>query len=219
MSEFWSPDAIGAAVRVPVWTQPEGRSFAAPKPIANRFTPWQSEPAEPAAPIDEDAGEPPIEIVDPDRIRAEAFAEGFDEGRRTVEMEVAAERDAVRRLVERLETLKPEAPHALAALLSESVKRLVRQIVGEVSIDPDLLLDRARAAAEFITDDAAPRRMRLHPADHARLQGARIDIELVADPGLAEGTVLLETDTGWIEDGPEVRLERLRAALDRAGVR
>ena len=32
-------------------------------------------------------------------------------------------------------------------------------------------------------------------------------------------TLVLETGHGWIEDGPAVRLERLRAALDRVGAR
>ena len=37
------------------------------------------------------------------------------------------------------------------------------------------------------------------------------------DAGLARGSIVLETGHGWIEDGPAVRLERLRAELDRMG--
>ena len=34
---------------------------------------------------------------------------------------------------------------------------------------------------------------------------------------LARGSIVLETGHGWIEDGPAIRLERLRAELDRMG--
>ena len=36
-------------------------------------------------------------------------------------------------------------------------------------------------------------------------------------PALERGTLILETGHGWVEDGPAVRLERLRAELDRMG--
>ena len=38
---------------------------------------------------------------------------------------------------------------------------------------------------------------------------------VVADPNVGPGTVLLETAQGWVEDGPEARLDQLRAALDQ----
>ncbi len=41
---------------------------------------------------------------------------------------------------------------------------------------------------------------------------------MVSDSHIAPGTILLETGDGWLEDGPEVRLDKLRAALDRLGV-
>jgi flagellar assembly protein FliH len=34
---------------------------------------------------------------------------------------------------------------------------------------------------------------------------------------LAPGTIRLDTGAGWVEDGPNVRLEKLRNALDRMG--
>jgi flagellar assembly protein FliH len=162
---------------------------------------------------------PPIsEFLDPEMIRVQAYADGLAEGRRTVEAEVAAERDAVARLAEVLENLRPEPPRELGMLLSETVKRLVRQIVGEVEIDGEKLLERAHAAAEIIADETGPVRMRLHPEDFERLQGARLDVDMISDSHLAPGTILLETGDGWIEDGPQVRLDKLRAALDQLGV-
>jgi len=35
---------------------------------------------------------------------------------------------------------------------------------------------------------------------------------------MASGTIVLETGEGWIEDGPQVRLARLRQQLDAIGL-
>jgi flagellar assembly protein FliH len=203
---MWSETAAEIASPAPVWAKPEE---------ARSFTPWTN-----AAQSDAAHGDtPPIsEYLDPEMIRVQAYADGLAEGRRTVEAEVAAERDAVARLAEVLENLRPEPPRELGMLLSETVKRLVRQIVGEVEIDGEKLLERAHAAAEIIADETGPVRMRLHPEDFERLQDARLDVEMIPDSHLAPGTILLETGDGWIEDGPQVRLDKLRAALDQLGV-
>lgn len=147
----------------------------------------------------------------------DVFTQGFEEGRRTVELEVAAEREALTRLAESLETLRPEPTQALAALLAETVERLVRQIVGEVELDPALLIQRAERAAQLIGDETAPAKLRVHPEDVAVLAPARIGLPVVGDPSLPRGTIMLESGEGWIEDGAEMRLERLRAELDRMG--
>ena len=149
------------------------------------------------------------------RLQEEAFALGCEEGRKTVEAEFAAERDALGRLAESLAVLRPEPANALALLLAETVDRLVRQVVGEVEIDADLLLARAKAAAELVAKDVEPTRLRAHPDDLIYFEAAKLDIPLHADPSLSRGALVLETGQGWIEDGPAIRLERLRAELDR----
>lgn len=208
MSNLWNHASAAAAARICALSHK-----AEPRP----FTPWSAglgaNDDAPAAPLDE-----PVEVIDPAEIEAEAFAQGFEQGRRTVEMEMAGERLSLIQLVEALGVLQPEEPHALGELLAETVDRLVRQIVGEVTIDGTLLSDRAHAAAALIADETAPSRMRLHPDDHLRLSNAVLPVELVADATIAPGTVLLESGEGWIEDGPDVGLEKLRAALDKLGV-
>ena len=202
MSEMWSS--------VPVWAKPAQRGS---------FTPWSSYSAQQAFDSDDEDIAPAVQdVLDPARIRAEAFAEGLAEGRRTVELEVAAERSAVALLAETLEALQPEPPRELGLLLAETVKRLVRQVMGEVVIDEQALIERAMAAAEVVAEETAPVKMRVSPEDYERLQGARLPVELVADHHLAHGAILLETSGGWIEDGPEVRLDKLRAALDQMGL-
>ena len=149
------------------------------------------------------------------RLQEEAFALGCEEGRKTVEAEFAAERDALGRLAESLSVLRPEPANALALLLAETVDRLVRQVVGEVEIDGQLLIARAQAAALLIGKDVAPSLLRAHPDDISYLEAADLAVPLQADPALSRGSLVLETGHGWIEDGPAVRLDRLRAELDK----
>lgn len=146
--------------------------------------------------------------------RQQAFDAGYAEGRKTVEAEFAAERDALVRLAEAVEVMRPEPENALAMLLAETVDRLVRQTVGEVDVDANLLLARANAAAKLVARDVEPTCLRAHPDDLAYLEAAALDVELQGDPSLPRGTIILETGHGWIEDGPAVRLDRLRAELD-----
>lgn len=191
-------------------------SFAAAARTAT-FTPWTSPLGAPANDFKADAPEAPIPVVDPDAIRADSFAHGFEEGRRTAELEIADQRTALARLAESLEALRPEPTDALAVLLAETVERLVRQIVGEVEIDPVLLANRAQAAAALVGEEVEPGKLLVHPDDIALLEGARIAVPIVGDPALTRGTVMVECASGWIEDGPVVRLDRLRTALDRLG--
>lgn len=149
------------------------------------------------------------------RARSEAYEQGVAEGRRTVELEYAAERDAMARLAGALEVLKPEPTNALALLLAETVDRLVREVMGEVDIDANRLIARAKAAAELIGENVEPSKLRAHPDDIQYLEPAGLELTLQPDPSLTRGTLILETGHGWIEDGPEIRLERLRAALDK----
>jgi flagellar assembly protein FliH len=97
------------------------------------------------------------------------------------------------------------------------VDRLVRQVVGEVDVDGALLTKRAQAAAALIGQETDAARLRLNPADLPLIEAARLPVEIVGDEAIERGGLLLETGQGWIEDGPAVRLDRLRAELDRMG--
>lgn len=174
------------------------------------FRPWASESDAPPP------GNDPACALDEGRLREEAaYARGLADGRRVVEAEIAAERDAIARLAEALQHLRPEPTLPLAVLLAETVDRLVREIVGEVEVDGLKLLARARAAAAVIGEATRPARLRMNPADMALLAGAELAVEIEGGLALARGSVLLETADGWIEDGPAMRLDRLRAELDK----
>ena len=212
MSEFWRPEAARDASALNAMDL--AGCFERPP-----FVPWAekfSTGFESSPPLKHRA--PTEATIDLDAIRDAAFAEGYNEGRRTVELEVGAERDAVARLAEMLEQYRPEPPAELASLLAETVDRLVRQIVGEAVIDADLLDKRVAVVAQLIADASAPRRMRLHPDDIKRLAGADLDVEIIPDASMLPGSVFVETGTGWVEDGPDVGLEKLRQALERMGI-
>lgn len=204
MSNLWPRDFAGQAANY---------SICGARGVAV-FTPWSSEDEARAnggdrATEGDEAGAEPAEL--------DAFTQGFEEGRRTVELELADEREALARLAESLDCLRPEPTGALAALLAETVERLVRQIVGEVEIDAALLVRRTEAAAQLIGEEVAPAKLRVHPDDVETLSAARLAVAVSADETLTRGTIRLETAEGWLEDGPEVRLDRLRGELDRIG--
>jgi len=149
------------------------------------------------------------------RVQSEAYAQGYEDARRAAEEELGRQRAALEALAHSLDALRPEPTGALALLLAETLDRLVREICGQVEVDAGLLLTRARAAAALIGENVEPSKLRLHPDDAALLAGAELPVPIAPDASLPRGMLRLETGHGWIEDGPQVRLERLRAELDR----
>jgi flagellar assembly protein FliH len=217
MSDVWSGATFAEAERVPVWTRRQVGSFSkfAGAGDAPRFSAWDA-PAPPSNPPGAAMAEPAADPAAEQRlaIETEAFARGFQEGYAAAAATIGDHQDQVVRLTEALEALRPAAPGDLAMMLSLTVSRLVRQIVGEVALDTDRLADRVEAVVALIEEDGGATRIRLHPADIARLEGFTAPLPLVADQQLAEGTVVAEGANGWIEDGPAIRMERLRQALD-----
>lgn len=156
-----------------------------------------------------------VDAVDPvDQAHADGFAMGFDEGSRIAAEAAAEDREAQMRLADALEQLAPASSGTLATMLSAAVVRLVRQIAGQVDIDVDLLRERCEAVAGFIDETDAKSALHLNPDDVPLVQGASIAVQIVADPQMRRGSVRLDTVDGWIEDGPDMRLSRLKAMLD-----
>ena len=74
-----------------------------------------------------------------------------------------------------------------------------------------LICDTVVAFIESNQDKSA---LHLHPDDVALLEGEAIGVPMIADKAMHRGCVRLETADGWVEDGPDVRLSRLRALMD-----
>ena len=156
--------------------------------------------------------EPEIDLVE--EARMEAFTLGFDEGCRVTAEANSADTDARARLAEALDLLAPAPSGMLSTMLSATVVRLVEQIVGEVEIDLERLIDRCDTVAAFIESNQDKSALHLHPDDVSLLEGETIGVPMVADKSMQRGCVRLETADGWVEDGPDVRLSRLRALMD-----
>ncbi|PDH68022.1 MAG: flagellar biosynthesis protein [Sphingomonadaceae bacterium MED-G03] len=156
--------------------------------------------------------EPEIDMVE--EARMEGFTLGFDEGCRITAEANAADVDARARLAEALELLSPAPSGMLSTMLSATVVRLVEQIVGEVEIDLERLVQRCDTVAAFIESNQDKSALHLHPDDVALLEGEAIGVPMIADKAMHRGCVRLETADGWVEDGPDVRLSRLRALMD-----
>lgn len=154
----------------------------------------------------------PVDVLEEARI--EAFTMGFDEGCRITAQAQAEEGEAQARLAEALELLAPAPSGMLSTMLSATVVRLVEQIVGEVEIDIERLVQRCDTVAAFIESNQDRSALHLHPDDVELLKNEAIGVPMVADKAMQRGCVRLETADGWVEDGPDVRLSRLRALLD-----
>jgi len=212
----WTHEAFAGAEAVPVWTRPQPRHFS-PTGTGSRvagFSAWASEPAAPAP----TASAAPAS-VDMEAMQAEAYALGFNEGHQAALAAMEGENASADRLATALANVRAEPPAGLAQILAETVSRLVRQVVGEVEIDAALMGERCMAVAAMVSEEGTPARLRLNPHDAARIEGVRPDLVIVPDPSLAEGSVVAETASGWIEDGPAIRMEKLRALLDQLGCR
>jgi flagellar assembly protein FliH len=144
---------------------------------------------------------------------ADEFTRGVAEGRRTVESELAAEREALLQLIAGLEALEVPSPGSLAALMMAAVERLVTDIAGNAPVDQALLEERAEALSVFI---AGEREMVLavNPDDVAVFG----DRAVIGDPALSRGTVQLRVGEAVIEDGVTSALARLRAEIAAMGI-
>lgn len=157
---------------------------------------------------------PDVPLGPLEQARADAFAEGFDAGARITRESMVEDITARQALAHAIEQLAPSANGALSSLLSAAVLRLVGQIVGEVPLDADLLRSRCEAVAAFAEQEQARGGLHIHPNDIALLDGAELGVALLPDDSMARGSIRLDTSEGWIEDGPDIQLARLKALLD-----
>ncbi|BBD01921.1 MULTISPECIES: FliH/SctL family protein [Sphingobium] len=206
MSKIWGAQAVQDAAPVAV---------AGFRPAGGGFRTLYASPETPiAATMRNGVFEPEPEIDLLEEARMEAFTQGFDEGCRVTAEAHGEEADARARLTEALEMLAPAPSGMLSTMLSATVVRLVEQIVGEVEIDIERLVQRCDTVAAFIEDNEGKNALHLHPEDINLLEGEAIGVKLVGDRNMHRGCVRLETSEGWVEDGPDVRLSRLRALMD-----
>jgi flagellar biosynthesis/type III secretory pathway protein FliH len=152
-----------------------------------------------------------------DQVRAAAERQGRAEGLAAAAAQVGAQL-----------ALLAEAQAAWLARAEVEVVELgvevARRILGrELQADPSAALVGAREALR-VAGPARQLRVRLHPVVMAQLRerlpelGAQVEgraLQLVADPALVPGDVVVETEAGQVDGRLERRLEQFRAALAR----
>jgi flagellar assembly protein FliH len=143
----------------------------------------------------------------------DAYARGFDEGHRVASEAFATDRQHLLSLLAKAETFQPEASDELAAMIAETVFRLVAEIVGSVEIDRALLDRRIDEAMKLIADCDAARTLAFHPDDLPLLANAGLTLDLIADPSLARGDLRIDCSSGGIEHGNSIYLDALRSEL------
>lgn len=207
LSRIWSAASLPALDSVPIIEAGQGAGSA----FRSLYTapPGAQTAALRGAAMHEEAELDPVE-----QAQVEAFTMGFDEGCRVTQEAASADDAARAQLAEALTMLAPAPSGMLSTMLSATVVRLVEQIVGEVEIDIERLVQRCDTVSAFIEDSEGKGALHLHPDDISLLDGENIAVKLVPDAAMRRGCVRLETSDGWVEDGPDVRLSRLRALLD-----
>jgi flagellar assembly protein FliH len=154
---------------------------------------------------------------------AAARAAGFAEGRAAMleELDAAQGREAA--LLDQVSTALAKAAHfdreRMAGHLRQTVLHLVSKMVGEVGIAPDILAARITAAVDLLADGAESALLRLHPDDVPLVAGKLpASVFPVGDPHVQRGGFVIESASTIVEDGPDLWLEQLAAAIDRVPI-
>lgn len=150
-------------------------------------------------------------------VQDDPYARGLADGQQMAAAAFAVERGQLLQLIAAAEALQPEPSDELAVLIGETVEMLVSQIVGNASIDRDLLNKRAKQAADLVAECDAARTIWLHPDDIALFDENGLALEIMADPEAERGSIRIDCSAGWIEHGTALYLEQLRVELGLGG--
>jgi flagellar assembly protein FliH len=167
-----------------------------------------------------DASQPSTGFIDP--IEAARTA-GFEDGVAAAMAETRANMDRDRAMLEALVAAINDDARVdrdrLAAHLRQTVLHLVTVMVGEAGVDGDLLGRRVTTAAGMLADDAESALVRVHPDDVPLVEGKLpTNIFAAGDATIARGSFVLESAATIVEDGPDLWLDQLALAIDRAAL-
>ncbi|MBB4152334.1 flagellar assembly protein FliH [Sphingomonas jinjuensis] len=183
------------------------RHFSPANPDCNPTEGW--DPLDPAAQMAAEID--PIEVA-----HAAGFAEGLAAAQAAAAEAAARDQQLVSELLEALKFGGGFDREAMAGRLRQTVMFLVSRLVGETGVAADLLATRVDAAAGLLADKAEAALLRLNPDDVALLDGKLpATIFAAGDANVARGSFVLESASTIVEDGPELWLEQLAAAIER----
>jgi flagellar assembly protein FliH len=188
------------------------QSFA-PQPVGPRSFSPEAE--------GENVGEAPRDaFIDPiAAARAQAFAEGMAHARALDEADRERDVALLATLTEALKSAERVDRDALARQLRETVLFLVAKIVGETGIPAEILAARIDAETALLADAAESALLRVHPDDVELLKDkVPTTVFAIGDANVERGAFVLESASTIVEEGPELWLEQLAAAIDRVGL-
>lgn len=191
---------------------------AVPRP--HHFSPADrnSNPTEGWDPLDADAG--PSAYIDPlEAARTAGYEDGIAAATLAARAEAERDRALLGAIAASLKTGGAVDRDRLAQALRRTVLLLVSRMVGEIGVSAELLGKRVTAAADLLADASESAMLRVHPDDVVLLDGhLPPTIFAVGDAAVARGSFVMEAASTIVEDGPELWLEQLSAAIDRAAL-
>ncbi|MBL0924369.1 MAG: flagellar biosynthetic protein [Sphingomonadaceae bacterium] len=152
----------------------------------------------------------------PDPVDA-GYHQGFADGQLLAETAFALEREQLHRLIASADAIRAEDNPDIAFLLANTVRKIVHDIVGEISCNPLFLTKQIESAVAILVDADQARTICLHPDDVALLADAPLPLPCKADPALERGAIRIECSSGWVEHGPAFLLQRLDQLLPHSG--
>jgi len=199
------------------------RGFEEPAPVTPRhFSPADpgTNPTEGWDPFAAEALATPTAFVD---TIAAAHEAGFAEGRAAALAEIEEARAREAALLDQVSDALAAGAHfdreRMAGQLRQTVLHLVQRMIGDAGIAPDILAARITAAVDLLADGAESALLRLHPDDVPLVQDKLPStIFPVGDPHVTRGSFVIESASTIVEDGPEIWLEQLAAAIDRVPI-
>jgi flagellar assembly protein FliH len=151
--------------------------------------------------------------------RDSAYREGEAAGRNQAVAEVQPVLDRLAKSIQELAALKPKLRHEAESDVVKLALAIAKKILHrELSIDPDSIAGLIKASIEKIRTQEILK-VRIHPQHQPALQQmlARIavgnQIEILADPKLQPGTLIVETARGKFDASIDLQLREIERGL------
>lgn len=199
----------------------------APRDAAAMVEPRHFSPAEPGHnptegwdPFDASQDVTPKPFVDPVAAAHDAgYAEGFAAARAKAEAASQQQAALLKQVSDALSAGAHFDRERMAGHLRQTVLHLVTKMIGDAGIAPDILAGRIEAATDMLADSAESAILRLHPDDVALVEGKLPKTVFpIADTAVQRGGFVIESASTIVEDGPDLWLEQLAAAIDRVPI-
>ncbi len=211
----WNPGASGSPLPASSSPRPwQPPDVSAALPVA------PDEPARPAA--SEPLAPTPDQQAQLAALERDAFTKGYAQGERAG-LEAGAKRAEamLRRLAQTLEelaslrdTMVRQTERELVQLSLAIARRILQR---EASVDPELASALAHIALERL-GTTSPATVRLHPADYASVTSDTLaagtrQVEIVADPSVARGGCVVESEFGFIDASIDSQMDEIARAV------